>query len=109
MIIPNVFFILMAISVVRIVMFWSKYVPPGETPLHQLLPIMGNLMALPQIVMFAMLLQLLLYNVYDTGLIPLWIIAVGILVLGGAALVIMFMRITRRYRKKKTTINQETK
>jgi hypothetical protein len=109
MIIPNIFFTLMAISIVRIVMFWAKYVPPGETPLLELLPIMGNVIALPQIVMLAMLLQLLLYNVYNTGLVPLWIIALVILVIGGAVLGIMFARIVRKFHKKKTTINQETK
>jgi uncharacterized membrane protein len=110
MIIFNVFFTMMSMFIVRIVMFWAKYVPEGEeTPLQHLLPIMGNLMALPQIIFFAVMLQLVLYNVYKTGLIPLWIIALVLLVLGGAILGILFTRIVRKYRNKKTTINQETK
>jgi hypothetical protein len=102
MIIPHVFFTLLAISITRIVMFWAKYVPPGETPILQILPVMGNIMALPQIVMFIAMLQLLLYNVYQTGIVPLWIFTAVILAAGGVVLVTMFVRISRRYRKKKS-------
>ncbi len=109
MIVPNILFTLLAISLIRVVMAWAKYAPPGETPLNELLSIMGNLLALPQIVMFATMLQLVLYNAYHTGVIPLWILAVVILVIGAVALVYMFMRINRQYRKKKDKTNQENK
>ncbi len=107
MIVPQVFFNLIAISITRLMMTAAKYAPPGQTPLLELLPIMGNMIALPQIVMFVAMVQLLLYNAYNTGLVPLWIFAVAILILGGVILGIMFMRIIRRYRRWKTKINQE--
>jgi uncharacterized membrane protein len=109
MILPNIFFTIFAVFITRIVMFWAKYVPPGETPLDQLLPVMGNIMALPQIVMFVAILQLVLYNIYNTGIMPLWIFASVILAAGAVAMVIIFIRILRRYRKHNTNINQESK
>lgn len=107
MIVPNILFSLLSMSLIRLVMVWAKYAPPGETPLKELLPLMGNLLALPQLVLFAAMLQLVLYNVYNTSVIPLWILAVVILLIGAVALVYMFMRINRQYCKKKDKTNQE--
>ncbi len=107
MIIPHAFFILLAFFMVRMLTLGAKYAPPGETPLLQLLPLMGNMAALPQIIIFVIMLQLCLYNAYNTGIIPLWITAVVILAAGGLALVLMFMRIKKQYGKKKAKIIQE--
>jgi hypothetical protein len=100
--IPQAFFTLMALAVTRIVMLGARYAPPGETPLKQLLPIMGNMLALPQIILFFAMLQIFLYNAYQTGIIPLWIIAITVLVAGGIVLVALFIRIIRRFRRRKS-------
>jgi uncharacterized membrane protein len=107
MIVPQVFFTLLAMALVRVAMLGVKYAPPGETPLTQLLPIMGNMAGLPQVIIFIAMLQFFLYNAYQTSPVPLWIIALVVLLLGGIALVILFMRIIKQFRKKKVKINQE--
>jgi uncharacterized membrane protein len=101
MLIPQVFFILTGFAVVRVVMMGARYAPPGETPFGELLPVMGNMLVLPQIVIFFIMLQIFLYNVFQTRIIPLWILPAVILVLGGVILAVIFMRVIRRYRSRK--------
>ena len=109
MVIPQIFFTLIAISITRMVIFWAKYVPPGETPLSEMLPVMGNIMALPQIILFTVMLQLILHNAFNTGIIPLWIFATVILVIGAVITVLLFVRVIRKYRKKNAKHIQELK
>jgi len=108
-IVPQIFFTMIAWSITRMVLFWAKYVPPGETPLMELLPVMGNIMAVPQIIFFTVLLQLIFYNAYNTGIIPLWIFATVILVAGAAVIIVVFVRVSRKYRRKKAKNLQELK
>jgi hypothetical protein len=103
MLIPHVFFVLISIALTRVVMLGARYSPPGETPFQTLLPLMGNMIALPQAVLFFIMLQIFLYNVYKFNLIPLWITALIILFLGGIVLIVVFMRLIRRYRRRKNT------
>lgn len=107
MVVPHIALVLLAFSITRIAMLGARYAPPGETPLLQLLPVMGNMAALPQIVLFIAMLQLFLYNVYNTGIIPLWIITLIIMVAGIVILFIIFRRIIKQFKKKKTTNTQE--
>lgn len=102
MIIPQVLFVLLSLALTRIILLGARYVSATETPLASLLPVMGNMMALPQMILFFAMIQIFLYNTYHTGIIPLWIVAVIILILGGIVLAIYFTRIIRRFRRHKT-------
>jgi hypothetical protein len=101
MVIPHVFFILLAIFLTRMVLIGGKDIPAQESPLGVLLPVMGNMAALPQIVLYTAFLQLIFYNAYNTGIAPLWLPAVIILVLGAIVLGFVFARLMRKYRTKK--------
>jgi hypothetical protein len=101
MIVPQVFFVILSFTLTRIILLGAKYILTAETPLASLLPVMGNMMALPQIILFFAMIEIFLYNAYHTGIIPLWIVSVIILVLGGIVLAIYFTRMLRRYRKRK--------
>jgi uncharacterized membrane protein len=107
MIIPQVFFTILSLAVVRIVMLTSRYLPEESSPLNNLLPIMGNMMALPQIVLFFAMLQFFLYNAYQIKMIPLWIITLIVMVLGGIVLCILFVRTIRRFRRRQSKSLQE--
>jgi len=100
MLIPQLFFVLISFTLTRLVMLGGRYTPPGETPFQALLPLMGNMIALPQAVLFFIMLQIFLYNVYKVSLIPLWITALILLVLGGIVLIVVFTRLIRRYRRR---------
>ena len=100
-IVPHVFFLIAAIAVIRMVMFWAKYVPPGETPLSELLLVMGNIFGLPPVIWFAVTLQLAITNAFKTSLFPLWILPTAILIIGAVIIVIVFIRVWKKYRNKK--------
>lgn len=107
MVIPQVFFTFLSIIVVRIVMLGSRYLPQYSSPLPSILPIMGNMVALPQIVLIFSMLDFFLYNVYQINLIPLWIFTIIVLVLGAVILIALFIRTIRRYRRRQANIRQE--
>jgi len=89
------------------VLLGARYLTPEETPLNKLLPVMGNMLALPQIILFAAMVQLFLYNAYQVSPFPLWIIAVIILVVSGIGLAIFFTRTIRQFRRRHGKILRE--
>ena len=101
-IVPQVLFVILSLGLTRVILLGARYVSTTETPLASLLPIMGNMLALPQMILFFAMLEIFLYNAYHTGIIPLWIVSVIVLVLGGIILAIYFRRIIRRFRKRKS-------
>jgi uncharacterized membrane protein len=107
MIIPQVFFVLLSLAVVRVVMLAARYLPAEGSPLPSLLPLMGNMMALPQIVLFFAMLQFFLYNAYQIKMIPLWIIVLIVMVLGGVVLCVLFVRTIRQFRRRQSKNLQE--
>jgi uncharacterized membrane protein len=107
MVVPQVFFTLLSFVVVRLVMFASRYLPAGITPLPALLPIMGNMMALPQLVLIYAMLDFFFYNIHHINLMPLWVFTVIVLVLGAVVLVMLFTRTMSRYRRRRSKNHQE--
>ena len=88
-------------------MLTSRHLPHLNSPLPDLLPLMGNLVALPQIVLTFAMLDFFLYNAYQIRLIPLWIFTLIVLVLGAIILITLFILIIRRYRRRHVNIHQE--
>ncbi len=107
MIIPQFVFTIIAIVVVRLVMLTSRYFPAGTSPLKDLLLIMGNMMALPEIVIIFAMINFFLYNVHQIKLISLWIFILIVLVIGAIILALLFMRAVRRARRRQAKISQE--
>jgi hypothetical protein len=66
-----------------------------------MLPLMGNMFAIAQAVLFFIMLQVFLYNAYQASLPPLWLTAVIVLAISAVILVVSFVRIVRRYRSRK--------
>ncbi len=107
MIIPQVVFTLLALAVVRLTMLTSRYMQGKDSPLNDILPIMGNMMVLPQIVILFAMIDFFLYNAYQIKLIPIWIFTVIILVVGAVILAILFLRASRRARRRQVKPSQE--
>ena len=107
MVVPHVFFTLLSIAVVRIVMLTSRYLPADDSPLKNLLPMMGNMIAMPQIVLTFAMLDFFLYNAYQIKLIPLWIFTLIVMVLGVIVLSVFLIRTIRQSRRRKANIRQE--
>jgi hypothetical protein len=68
---------------------------------------MGNMLALPQIILTLAMLDIFLYNAYQIRLIPLWVSAVIIMVLGLVILGVFFFQTIRQARHQRVKIRQE--
>ena len=62
----------------------------------RVLSFMGNIIALPQIVLGFAMLDIFSYNSYQTHLMPVWVFALIIMVLGGIIIGIFFIKAIRR-------------
>ncbi len=63
--------------------------------LGKVLLLMGNMVAIPQLVLFFAMLDILSYNLYRIHLLPLWVFAIIIMGLGIIVLGIFFVRALR--------------
>ena len=97
---PQAVFVLLSIAVIKLVLLGSRYMSAEETPISQLLPVMGNMVALPQVVLLFVMLSFFLYNAYQIHLIPVWIIVVIIMISGGIFLGVFFIRAFLRSRRR---------
>lgn len=84
-----------------------KYKISNINNTKRLLMAMGNMVALPQIILIFAMLDIFLYNAYYIHLIPLWIIIVIVLLIGTIVLVIFFYRIIRQFHTSNVKQNQE--
>lgn len=65
---------------------------------ERLLMLMGNIMALPQIIFGFVILDVLIYNIYDNHLMPVWLFALIIMIVGGIILTLFFIQSFKRSR-----------
>ncbi len=63
---------------------------------ERILLLMGNMIALPQIILCFAMLDVFSYNSYQIHLLPLWVFTLIIMVIGGIILGIIFIRAMRR-------------
>ena len=75
----------------------SRFWQPGQNRanLAPILLLMGNMVALPQIVLCFAMLYIFVYNAYQVHLPPLWVFVLIIMVLGGVVLSIFFVQAVR--------------
>ena len=97
---PQVVFVLLSVVLIRLILLGGRYLSAEETPINRLLPVMGNMIALPQIVLLIVMLNLFLYNAYQVQLIPVWIIVAVIMIAGGIVLGVFFIRTFRRFYRR---------
>ena len=61
--------------------------------------LMGNMMALPQLVLSFAMLDIFIYNAYRIHIMPLWVFAVIVMVGGGIVLGVFFFRAAKEARR----------
>lgn len=79
----------------------GRFQPPQQTGIKtgRIIWLMGNMMALPQIVLSFALFDIFLYNSYQIHIMPLWVFAVIVMGAGGIVLGIFFLRVVRESRR----------
>ena len=96
---PQFFFVLMAAAIVWGVTKLSALFRQTESPLikpGKLLSVMGNMVALPQIILSFAMIEVFLYNSYQMHLMPLWVFALIVMVSGVIILGVLFILAARR-------------
>jgi len=96
---PQLFLTLVAVALAwGMTKVASRFWQPGETRvnLETIFSLMGNMIALPQIVLGFAMLDIFVYNAYQIHLLPLWVFALIFMVAGGIAIGVFFVRAIRR-------------
>ena len=97
MLTPQFFFTLLAGAIVWGVTKLSTHSQQTESSwVGKMLSLMGNMVALPQIILGFAMLDIFSYNSYQIHLMPLWLFALLVMGLGGIILVIFFIQAIRR-------------
>jgi uncharacterized membrane protein len=107
LLIPQVFFTLLAFIVVRMVLLSARYWPTENAPMKRILPVMGNMVALPQMILTFTMLDIFLYNAYQVKLVPVWVFALAIMILSVVVLGVFFIQTIRQSRRQYPKTHQE--
>jgi hypothetical protein len=107
LLLPQFLFALLSFVVVRLVLLSGRYWPMENATMRKLLPVMGNMAALPQLILTFAMLDVFLYNAYQIRLIPLWIFTIIVMVLGAVVLGVFFARTMRQSRRQRLKDHQE--
>ena len=75
---------------------FSRQTIAAGIDLQMLLALMGNMVALPQIILCFAMLDIFSYNAYQIRLLPLWAFALIVMGLGAIILGIFFVRVVRQ-------------
>jgi hypothetical protein len=99
LVVPQFILILMAYAFVRMAITSMRHILVEGTPLKKVLPVMGNMVILPQVILIFAMLDIFLYNAYQIRLIPLWVFALIIIVLSAIILGSFFIQNIRQFRR----------
>jgi uncharacterized membrane protein len=95
---PQFIFFLLALVVSSVILSLSRRFRRTEVkPVRKLISIMGNMIALPQIILTFAMLDIFLYNSYRIHLIPLWLFALIVMVAGGIIIGLFLIRAYRQF------------
>ena len=86
-------FVLLSLAMTLFITMAIRRVLLTETTLNRtVFSIIGNVIALPQIVIAYAMLDIFLYNIYGKSLPALWAFALAVMVVGGIVLTVLFAR-----------------
>ncbi len=94
-VLPQLFFTLLAGAIAwGITRFSARLKPPDSARIktERIITIMGNMVALPQIILAFAMLDIFLYNSYQIHLMPFWALALIIVGIGTIIMGIFFIR-----------------
>jgi uncharacterized membrane protein len=74
---------------------WAR----GGVKAERMVSFMGNILALPQLILFFAMLDILIYNAFQTHILPMWIFLIVILGLATIALLVVAIIIFLRARR----------
>jgi len=107
---PQFFLTLLSFAVVWVTLKLSSYFHAATSSgIESILTLMGNMVALPQIILGFAMLDVFRYNAYGSHLMPLWLFALIIMLLGGIILGVLFVLAIRRVWETSATLHRDTR
>ena len=99
---PQLLFVLLAIGIV-----WGAtrldrrygWAKSGEVRARRMVLLMGNIMALPQLILLFAMLDIFVYNAYQTHILPMWVFLLVVLGLATVVLALFSIFILLRARR----------
>ncbi len=99
LVIPQFFLVVLGIAISGgTTILSARFQPAENSPVRKALSVMGNMVALPQIILTFAMLDIFLYNAYQIHLMPLWVFVIIVMVLGVIILGIFFIKTARQFR-----------
>ncbi len=95
---PQLLLTLVALAITRgVTRLANRYITPDGALINpeKIILLMGNMLVLPQIIFGFAMLDIFSYNSYQVHLLPLWVFALIVMVLGGVILTIFSFQIAR--------------
>ena len=100
MLIPQFLLALLAVAIVwGTIRLGARFWQAENTAIKKVLSLMGNMVALPQIILGFAMLNIFSYNSYQTHIMPWWVFALIAMVGGGIILGIFFLLVIRQVRQ----------
>jgi len=97
MLVPQFLFTLLAGAIIWGIAKLSVYFPPATSrSVEKTLLLMGNMIALPQVILGFAMLNIFSYNAYQIHLVSLWVFALIVMAVGGIVLGIYFILAVKR-------------
>lgn len=101
---PQFVFALLALAIISSVTMLSAHFRLTESaPVKKLLSVMGNIVAMPQVILAFAMTDIFLYNAYRIHLIHLWVFALIIMILGGMVVSVILIQALRQFRGSPAT------
>ena len=99
MLLPQLFLTLLAGAVTwGISSISSRFMKPESAAVRpeRITALMGNMIGLPQLILFFAMLDIFSYNSYQIHLLPLWVFALIVMVIGGIVIGVLFFQAIRQ-------------
>jgi uncharacterized membrane protein len=98
-IIPQLIFVILAGAITMgMSMLSRRFIQPGSTGIkpERVISLMGNMVVLPQLILCFAMLDIFSYNSYQVHLLPLWTIALIVVIIGSIILGVLFFQTIRQ-------------
>ena len=102
LLLPQLFLTLLAGAITwGIARLSARFIPPESNGMKpgRIILLMGNVIGLPQVILCFAMLDIFSYNSYQIHLLPLWVFALIVMVVGGIILSIFFLQAIRQVQR----------
>ena len=99
LLVPQLVFVIFGAALILSFSLLTKQLrQSGSSQTGRILSVMGNIVAMPQLILAFAILDIFLYNSYGVRLAPLWLVALVVIVVGSGIAGVGFAKVLRQAR-----------